>query len=71
MDQLVEGTISMKQAAREVRQKARRKAEQRMLKKNDEKKIVTFVKKILMLCIEFNTTHQINGFLYVSIVWKR
>ena len=38
MDQLVEGTISMKQAAREVRQKARRKAEQRMLKKNDENK---------------------------------
>ena len=38
MDQLVEGTISMKQATREVRQKARRKAEQRMLKKNDENK---------------------------------
>ena len=38
MDQLVEGTISIKQAAREVRQKARRKAEQRMLKKNDENK---------------------------------
>ena len=38
MDQLVEGKISMKQAAREVRQKARRKAEQRMLKKNDENK---------------------------------
>ena len=37
MDRLVEGTISMKQAAREVRQKARRKAEQRMIKKNDEK----------------------------------
>ena len=38
MDQLVEGTISMKQATREVRQKARRKAEQRILKKNDENK---------------------------------
>ena len=38
MDQLVEGTISMKQAAIEVRQKARRKAEQRMLKNNDENK---------------------------------
>ena len=38
MDQLVEGTISMKQATREVRQKARRKAEQLMLKKNDENK---------------------------------
>ena len=38
MDQLVEGTISMKQAAREVRQKARNKAEQSMLKKNDENK---------------------------------
>ena len=38
MDRLVEGTISMKQTAREVRQKARRKAEQRMQKKNDENK---------------------------------
>ena len=38
MDQLVEGTISMKQAAREVRQKVRRKAELRMLKSNDENK---------------------------------
>ena len=38
MDQLVEGTISMKQAAREVRQKVRRKAELRMLKNNDENK---------------------------------
>ena len=38
MDQLVEGTISMKQATREVRQKARRKAEHSMLKKNDENK---------------------------------
>ena len=38
MDRLVEGTISMKQAAKEVRQKARRKAEQRMLKKNGENK---------------------------------
>ena len=37
-DQLVDGTISMKQATREVRHKARRKAEQRMLKKNDENK---------------------------------
>ena len=38
MDQLVEGTISMKQATRQVRQKARRKAEQRMLNKNDKNK---------------------------------
>ena len=38
MNRLVEGTISMKQTAREVRQKARRKAEQRMQKKNDENK---------------------------------
>ena len=38
IDQLADGMISMKQAAREVRQKARRKAEQRMLKKNDENK---------------------------------
>ena len=38
MDQLVEGTISMKQAAKEVRQKVRRKAELRMLKSNDENK---------------------------------
>ena len=38
MDKLVEDTISMKQGAREVRQKARRKVEQGMLKKNDENK---------------------------------
>lgn len=38
MDQLVDGTISMNQATREVRQKARRKAEYRMLKKSNEKK---------------------------------
>ena len=38
IDQLVEGSISRKQAAREVRQKVRRKAEQQMLDIDNEKK---------------------------------
>ena len=38
MDRLVDGTISRGQAAREVRQKIRRKAEQRMLDNSNEKK---------------------------------
>ena len=37
MDQLVDGTISRGQAAREVRQIARRKAEQRLLDNSNEK----------------------------------
>ena len=38
MDKLVDGTISRSQAAREVRQITRRKAEQRMLDNADEEK---------------------------------
>ena len=38
MDQLVDGTISRGQAAREVRQIVRRKAEQQLLNKVNEKK---------------------------------
>ena len=38
MDQLVDGTISRGQAAREVRQIVRRKAEQKLLDKANEKK---------------------------------
>ena len=38
MDQLVDGTISRGQAAREVRQIVRRKAEQQLLDKANEKK---------------------------------
>ena len=38
IDQLAKGSISRKQAVREVRQKARRKAEQRMLDIDNEKK---------------------------------
>ena len=38
MDKLVDGTISRSQAAREVRQMTRRKAEQRLLDNVDEKK---------------------------------
>ena len=36
IDQLVEGTLSRKQASREVRQIARRKTENRMLDRNNE-----------------------------------
>ena len=38
MDKLVDGTISRSQAAREVRQITRRKAEQRLLDNTDEEK---------------------------------
>ena len=70
IDQLVEGTLSRKQASREVRQIARRKTENRMLDRINENQEMIIVKKNIISCIEFNMTLQINGSSFVNLVLK-